>query len=89
MRITANDAMKAFLDANPVYPFTEIRKSRNTLEVKYVLLKQHEEHTVYNSYYSPLLASCLPSSMLQQLIVEGKALPLTKEMDYLLYEMIV
>ncbi|CAB9500723.1 expressed unknown protein [Seminavis robusta] len=84
---TASAAFKEWLDVNSRYPFNEIRKTRQSYELKYVLLMDETDRANRYSQYFCLKVKYLPSVMIEQLIMEEKAVPMTPDMTWILETM--
>jgi hypothetical protein len=82
MKIKVSANMKSFMDkGNFIYPFNEIRKTRSTMECKWVILSSEVEETAQTVYHTVLCAS-LPEDTLQDLMISQHAVPLPSDLSY-------
>ncbi|CAB9504857.1 expressed unknown protein [Seminavis robusta] len=89
MLLTASNAFKEWLDVNSRYPYNELRKTRQTYKLKYVLLEDQTDREDPKTQYYLVKTRYLSSGILEQLIMEGNALPMTPDQTWLLDEMFV
>ena len=78
MKITASKSFKDWYNTNPTFPVSHLWRTRNSFMCKYVLLKDTSQEDIQ---YTLVPTSSFSGETIQQIIMEGRALPLTPPMD--------
>jgi hypothetical protein len=79
MRVTTTPAFSKFLmDNSQVYPYSELKPTRNSFFCKWIMLKGPDRGS---TEYFPVLANSMTYGVICELISSGKAKPLTPELS--------
>jgi hypothetical protein len=85
MRVPSNAALNEFLMTNSnVYPYNNLKPTRNSFFCKWVLLKGRDKGVTVNF---PVLANGIPNAVLLDLICSGEGKPLPPELSQIMDDM--
>jgi hypothetical protein len=87
--VVSKEVFRAFMaDKGNSYPYNAIRKTRNGIYPKWVLLASSQPHALFRRNGFHLLpTSCLSNQGIQNITVSGEGIPLPPEYDQVIWSM--